>query len=260
MRFPPSAVSAYDVAMKHALVLLVLVACGRSKTNQLPAEAWGVDDYAKAGIAIDKPWGADDFTNAATVLAQVTTGHRERLPRYQGPKSGPVFAKLLVPVAQGDDVAIAERFATHGQRAEALNAISKLYVEHEMAPFTRESIELMGAMLAEASALASTADPFLASFGPDDPQREARLGGLAKMKTGYGMMVLGNLMVAGDARVPELDRIALVQHVTTAMPVLFPFVPADTQQLIRKQAVKLVDGLPKGALRDAVVAAKAAIP
>lgn len=260
MQFPPSAFSAYDVAMKHALALLVLVACSSSRTNQLPAEAWGVDDYAKAGIAIDKPWVADDFTNAATVLARVTTGHRERLPRYKGPKSGPVFDRLLVPVAMGDAVTLADSFPVHVQRYEALNAIAKLYVENEMAVPTREWIELMGALLAEANVLASRADELLASFGPDDPNREVRQAGLAKMKSGYGMMVLGGLMVAGDTRVPEADRIALVQHVTTAMPVLFPFAPADTQKLIRDQAAKLVDGLPKGAVRDAVVAAQKAIP
>ena len=80
------------------------------------------------------------------------------------------------------------------------------------------------------------------------------------MKRGYGMMMLGGLMVGGDTRVPEEIRIAMVDHVAAALPVLFPITPAETQGQIREQAKKLVDNLPKGALRDAVIAAQKATP
>jgi hypothetical protein len=262
MRFPPLPVSAYDVAMKRALVLLVLVllACSKTKSNALPPEAWGVSDYESAGIDIDKPWTDVDFVHAANVLAQVTAGHRERLPRYRGAKSGAVFAKLIESLPPDDDKPIGERFIVHSERSEAANQTSKLYLENAYAVPTREWIELMGVVLREATMLTSNTDAFLASLGPDDPQRETRLQGLAKMHTGYGTMLLGGLLVAGDARVREADRVALVKYVTAAIPVLFPPAPGEMQTQIRDQAMRLVEKLPEGELRTAVIAAQAALP
>lgn len=246
--------------MKRVLVLAMLLACSQPKSNQLPPEAWGVGDYASAGLAIDKPWSAADHVHAAEVLKEQATGHRDRLPRYRGAKSGAVFAKLVEPLPPDADQPLAARFAAHVQRGDAANQLSHLYAENEWAPPTREWVELMGVALREAAILAPLADPFLASFGPEDPSRQVRLDGLAKMKRGYGMMMLGGLMVGGDTRVPEEIRIAMVDHVAAALPVLFPITPAETQGQIREQAKKLVDNLPKGALRDAVIAAQKATP
>ena len=81
--------------MKRVLVLLIVVACSKTKTNELPGEAWGVDDYAKAGLSVDKPWTAAEHVQAASVLKDVTAGHRDRLPRFRGAKSGAVFAQLI---------------------------------------------------------------------------------------------------------------------------------------------------------------------
>jgi hypothetical protein len=261
MQFPPSPVSAYDVgAMKRAFLLLVLFACANQKSNELPPEAWGVPDYAGAGLHIDEPWTAVDFVHAATVLEQVSAGHRERLPRYRGVKSGVVFAKLLEPLAPDEDQPLAIRFGAHAERAEAANQTSKLYVENAYAVPTREWIELMGVVLREATMLTSNSDAFIASFGSDDPKREVRLQGVAKMKIGYGTMLLGGLIVAGDTRVAAADRVAMVKHVSAALPVLFPVAPRETQAQIREQAKSLVAKLPKGEVRDAVIEAQQVLP
>ena len=72
------------------------------------------------------------------------------------------------------------------------------------------------------------------------------------MKLGFGSMILGSFMTAGDNRVSEADRIALVEHVLAALPALLPFAEVETQLQIRNQVDRLVDGLPAGKLRDAV--------
>lgn len=245
--------------MKRALVLLVLFACS-AKSNGLPAEAWGVSDYASAGLEVDKPWAAADFIHATSVLEQATAEHRDRLPRFRSAKSGAVFSKLIADLPDDSGQPIDQRFSAHAQRFEATNKISKLYMENALAPPNREWIELMGALLREARLLTTLSDTFIASFGPDDPKREARLQGLAKMQSGYGSMLLGGLLVAGDGRVSEVDRVALVQHVTAALPTLFPVAPDEAQRNIRDQVAKLVDGLPAGDLRNAVTTAQHALP
>jgi hypothetical protein len=248
--------------MKRASIVIVLfvLGCTKAKTNELPAEAWGVADYANVGLRIDKPWTADDYTTAASVLQQQTAGHRERLPRFRGAKSGEVFTKLVTDLPDDASASINERFAAHAKRGEAINAISKLYMENEYATPTREWIELTGASMREAVVLATLSDAFLASFGPDDPKREVRLGGLAKMKSGYGSMLLGGLLVADQLRVPEDDRVAMLAHVTAALPALLPFAAPEAQRNIRDVITKQVAAFPAGKLHDAIVAAQQALP
>jgi hypothetical protein len=247
--------------MKRALVLVVLLAC--SKGGSQPAavvEAWSVADYQKAGLDISKPWHGDDFTHAAEVITSAAGEHRERLPHFRGAASGAVFAKLLEDLPDDSAQPITQRYQEHLKRYLAINTISKLYIEGHMLVPPREYIELLGALLREATVETRDTDAFLATFGPDDPSREVRLGGLAKMKTGFGMMLQGAFLVVANLQVPEDDRVALVTHVTAALPTLFPIAPAGTQQAIRQQVATLASTLPPGRLHDAVVAAQRALP
>ncbi|HEX5064456.1 MAG TPA: hypothetical protein VFV99_34005 [Kofleriaceae bacterium] len=245
--------------MKRIAVLVVLLlACG--KRNDLPEEAWGVADFEREGLHVDKPWTTDDFTQAQAVLERVSKDHRERLPRYRGAKSGAVFAKLVTELPEDATQSIGDKFIAHANRVDALNQISKLYMLNAMAVPPREWIELMGAILREAVVLTQTSEPFLASFGPDDPKRENRLAGLARMKEGYGQMLLGSFLVADDKRVPEADKIALVQYATAALPVLLPASTPDAQSKIREVLAKEQAGVPAGPLHDAIVAANKALP
>jgi hypothetical protein len=236
--------------------LVWLVGCGSPRANDLPAETWGVAEFAQAGLRIDKPWRPEDLTAAAAVL----DAHRDRLPHFHGARSGEVFAKLVTPLPDDGAAPVTERFHAHMLRGEALNAISKLYLENLLAKPPREFIEVMGAYLGEAAELARLAEPFLATFGPDDPKHQARLDGLAQMKRGYGQMLLGGLLVAEDARVPEADRLAMLGYVTTALPTLLPATEPAVQQRIRDNLANQIDKTSAGAPHDAFVAARRALP
>ena len=239
--------------MKRVLVLLIVLACHKS-SNELATETWGVRDYAEAGLDIAKPWTSADHAHAAEVLAKVTDGHRDRLPHYRGAKSGAVFDKLIAPLPPDGDRPINERFLVHSDRYNATNAISKLYFKDLLGPTSREGIELFGALLREATILRASAEDFLTTFGPDDPKREVRAEGLAKMNAGYGLMLVGCLQIAADTRQSMDDRVAIVKHVTAALPVLFAAAPAETRQQIRKQLLSLAQA--KGELGVAIASAR----
>ncbi len=246
--------------MERALLVVVtlgLLGCAKTKPNDLPAEAWDVADYAKAGLVIDKPWHPDDLTTAATVLKEQCSDHRERLPHFRGAKSGPVFAKLLAPLADARAASTSDQFAVHAQRGEALNQLSKLYTENLLAAPSREFIEVMGTYLGEAATLAVTADAFVATFGSDDPKHRARLDGLAQMKHGYGEMLRGGLLIAEDTRVPEQDRRAMLGYVSAVMPKLLPFADPATQQTIRDNLAKQAE--TQGPLHEGFVAVQQAL-
>jgi hypothetical protein len=73
-------------------------------------------------------------------------------------------------------------------------------------------------------------------------------------------MLLGAVLVADQTRLSDDDRIAMLEHVTAALPVLFPPAHADTQQRIRDALAKEAAGFPAGRLRDAAAAAQRALP
>jgi hypothetical protein len=241
--------------MKHALVLVAMLGCGEAK-DQPAAETWGVAEFAKAGLHIDRPWRPADFTAAATVLEEQCKDHHDRLPHFHGPRSGKVFAKLLTPLPDDSAAPITERFSAHMVRGEALNTISKLYLVDLLAAPSREYIEVMGAYFLEASALAEIADLFLASFGPGDPKHQTRLAGLAQMEHGDGLMLHGGLLIAEDARLSEADRLAMLAYVTAALPTLLPRAEPAVQQAIRDDLAKQVATTSPGTLHDAFVTAQ----
>ena len=246
--------------IRYLVLAWLVIACGGGETNRLPPEAWGSADYAAAGLRVDHPWTSQDDVTAAQVLETVTAGHRERLPRFHGEKSGAVFASLVADLPDAPAEPIQQRFGEHAMRIGALTTLAKLYLPNQLDTPPREWIELVGATLREAVVLERDADAFIASFGSDDPSHATRLAGLAQMSSGYGSMLVGGLLVADQVHVPEGDRVAMLEYVTAALPVLFPRANPDTQHQIRDVLAKEVAGFPAGRLAAAAAAAQRALP
>ncbi len=236
------------------LAVTLLGACSSNKANQLPAEAWSIDDYVKAGVpSLDHPWSVDDHEIAAPVLLKETQGHRNRLPHKDGAKSGPLFARIAeAPAAPVADAPVDQTFILHARRFEAANEISKLYTVDAVQTANAEYAALTGVMLHEAEILMIAGPAFLATFPADDPSRPAREEGLGKMRTGWGQMLLGALAMCGDTRIPEPTRVSLARDVRSVWDKLYPSSPADVQELIKKQLSALRGKLPDGALRQAL--------
>jgi hypothetical protein len=80
------------------------------------------------------------------------------------------------------------------------------------------------------------------------------------MRSGFGTMILGGLLVADQLGLPEEDRVAMLAHVTQALPALFPVLSPEAQRQIRDLIGKQVAVFPAGKLHDAIVAAQQALP
>jgi hypothetical protein len=247
--------------MKHVvLAIALLIGCSK-KSNDLPAEAWGVADYTAAGLpAPDHTWTLAELAGASKLLVEIGASHPERLPRFDGKLSGVVFARFIEAASADPTMPIDQRVGVHANRYQAINAFSKAYVKNALAAPSREWIELMGALLREAVAIESVTDAFFASLGPDDPTRDTRVAGMAKMRLGWAGMLTGGFLVADNLTVPEPDRIALVHHMTQSLPILFPKVAPEHQQRIREIVRKMVEGHRPGPLRDALATAEQALP
>jgi hypothetical protein len=209
-------------------------------------------DVAADDVGLPNPdhiWSNRELTAAAAFLAS----RPGRLPVYPSA----VFARLVEALPDRPDATPEQLIPTHMERYDSLKAIAKLY----MTPIPRrESIELLGALLREAVVLEGALAPFLASLGPNDPQRDVRMEGLKKWHVGTTGMAMGALLVADDRRVPREDRRAMVSYLRRALPALYPGFPATDQQWIRRQLAALIAAVGPGPLYEELVAAQRALP
>ena len=241
--------------MQRAWLVVVLFACG---TRGLPQEAWGTADYVAAGVPDPgHVWSTTELTKAADAIATASNGHTERLPHYQGKRSGDVFARLAAAPADDPAMAIAQRLGDHLTRYEALNRTAKLYA-NGLGPPPREQLELFGALLDVSLTINAEVDPFLASFAADEPSLQVRREGMATFRKGMGDMLYGHVMVADDKRVSDADRIVVLHNVARSIGPVWAVLPADRREQIRVYLGKLA-GATTGPLHDAAAGAVAAI-
>ena len=241
--------------MRYCCLVAFTLACGSPHASP---EAWGTSDYVAAGVPDPAhPWTNEEISKASDVIAQAATAHADRRPRYKGPRSGAVFARLVAAPADEPAAPPTAQLGAHMVRFEALNKASKLYLNGLLPP-TREQIEIFDALLHEAVAIDALSMPFLASFSADDPSLPARRAGLDKFHVGVGAMLLGSVMIADNRGVAEDDRLAVFRYLADTAPVLLPRIPADQQQQIRSYVGKLVEAT-SGKIHDAAVRVNDAI-
>jgi hypothetical protein len=242
------------------LLFVMIVAIGACSTttspNALPAEAWDVGDYTKAGVpSPDATWTAEQHETAATALETAVAGaaNRGRLPRLGGARSGPVFARIAEK-PQIDDVLLdpVNAFGVHLRRFNASDRIGKLYLVNDAAAPPVEYIALFGAQLAEAALLEPGAAQILALTPADAPEHAARVEGHGQMREGWGAMLLGGTMMLADVRVPETARIGLAKDLREPLQTLFPKLQPQAQTLIKKQLQALHEHMRSGVLHDAL--------
>lgn len=221
--------------MKRLLLLLALAACQGKR--EAPAEPpVTVLDYTRDGVpAPDHAWSIADHGTAAKALATLASDHRERLPR----QGSIVFARMIEPGTFDDSLPIEQRLGQHVERFQAAIDLSKLYNKSGMELPNTEWIELIAVALHEAAAMSKLVDPYFQSLPADDPQRQVRLDGLARMRAGWSGMLQGGLLVADNSLVAVRDRVRMLAAIEDAMPALFPLLDVEDQAGVRDLATKL---------------------
>jgi hypothetical protein len=224
-----------------------------------PRPSWAVSDYVRAGMPTPThAWSTDELVQATRVLATVTRGRAERLPHFHDPGSGAVFDHFVARAPADDPKgALGKRIGDHLARYQAINTLSHLYAEVSTLP-RRETIEIWGALIAEATILDGLADPFLATFPPDDVKLAVRRDGMAKMRHGYGTLLFGALTLAGDDHLAVDDRIALLGYVAEGLRAIFDHLRQDDRQAI-VHGVKSLVANTTGPLHDEALRIQAVV-
>jgi hypothetical protein len=171
-----------------------------------------------------------------------------QFPSFGSERSGEIFAALVA----NDYLASARDRATpSGQRimpcADYFNSLNqtlavyfKAFMQQKVP--ARDVVELQGALLEGAAAMAELVDEHRPTLNPADPSYSSRMEGLRKSQRGMAMMVEGALTCLTETHLYGLaERRRLLEHCAKSVPGLIAFLePTQRQQLLsRMEALSL---------------------
>ena len=189
-----------------------------------------IDDYIRAGVpSHDRTWSGDDMRRAADALTRLAKSNAANLPRYEGARSGAVFARLVaddnLDLSRNRSIPIDQRLPNASQLMRSTNQILKVY----LAASTRrtiggsELVELMGAQLRTSSVLFQMVNEMLPTLDKKAPSYQVRMSGLEQMKNGVALVVFGCLQTLTEShpyRTSELKR--LTGYLQETSPQILP--------------------------------------
>jgi hypothetical protein len=241
------------------LVIAAIVAACHGGAEP-PGDGWTTAQWTAAGVPDPKrAWTPDELKAAVEVIKKSVGEDAHRLPKFHGANGGELFSRVTAAPTLDPKAEVRAAFGAAFTTEEAHRAFSTLYQPDGLTAPTREFVESFGSVYDDDARLLPLCDPFIATFGSDDPTVPARRGGLQKMLQGTGQMIVGGIMVAADLRVAEADRVALLGYIGHVLPVSFAGLSPDDQATIRANLGKLVDG-SSGDLHTAAAAVQRLLP
>jgi hypothetical protein len=207
----------------------------------LPDRSLAAEDYIRLGLpAFDRPWSGPDMATAAQVLTDLVANDVSQLPRYESPRSGKVFARLIAAeenlgVSRNKTLPLESRGANAGRYMLCANQVSKLY----LGAFQRgkiggrESIECVGAQLRTVMNMYAFMDEFLPTLDKSDPTYKTRLAGVDQMKQGLATTFAGCLQTLTERPLYQtVDLLRLLECMQETWPKLFHRLSAPARQEI----------------------------
>lgn len=166
-----------------------------------------VDEYQKLGIpSIRRPWNSLDMTKAAKVLAEIAVDDPARLPRYNSPKSGKVFARMTsddnLEQLRTSKIPAALRLPSGLQFMQASSSFGKSYATGLLKRKTGgdEAAELVGLNLRIAVAMSGLAEEIVMSLDKKDPSFTKRIGGMKEVQSGLSTILQSAILQASETK------------------------------------------------------------
>lgn len=274
-------IASMDIPMKHygLIALFFLLACthaaafAQSKTvvgkpvDPLEDKSLTTEEYYRLGMPpVERRWTREDLQKAVAVLTKLKPTP-EKLPRFQSPQSGEVFAKLL-------DREAAKLVMENGQSPPEqiveingyLQPIAGALQIYAMAAWPRrslavEQVELAEPMLFLVVHVIREANLFQKSLDPSDPTYRTRQQGFDKMRSGMGQVVVGLLVSMGDKVYSQpATRVRLAGILKEYLPAILAELPDTLQRDYRGRIVRLAERETDSQVKDVLDAMLSKIP
>ncbi len=212
-----------------------------------PDQSLNSDEYLKEAVPFHgRIWNGEDMKWAATVLESMEEKSRGRLPRFQSPNSGEVFARLVaddnLDLYRNTSAPLPQRFPDAIEFMQSSNQVLKLYLaaRNRQEVGDSELVEFLGLQLRITVAMIQLVDEFVPTLDQSDPTYPTRMAGLQRMKGGMATIVEGVLTTLTESsayRVSERKRLA--GYLETALPKILPAISetARTEVLSRLRSL-----------------------
>jgi len=202
-------------------------------SGRQPAPEMTLDQYVEAGVPeADRGWSGSDMGRAAEALLLLARGDAHRLPRYESPSSGALFARLMadenLDFFRNPSIPLDQRMPEGMAYMHSLNTIMKLYLEacNKGAVGSVELAELVGAQLGLLVVMVQMADEFVSMSDKNDPIYGIRIQGLGQFRGLLATAVAGTLQTLTERSTYDAAALKrLLRRMQETFPDILPQLP-----------------------------------
>jgi hypothetical protein len=173
---------------------------------------------------------------AAQVLAKLGREETDKLPRYQSPRSGRVFARMTSDdnsESWGDDSPPVDLRLNRGlAHFKASRDIMSMYLflDLQSHKFGEEAVEVAGCTLRLIPKLHALAEQYFVTLDPSDPTYPVRKKGFEALPGSFMIMVSAAFLTLGDSgNYSEGARARLLGYLEQTLPSIYRIEPVASQ-------------------------------
>jgi hypothetical protein len=215
------------------------------------------DRYVELGFpAYDRRWDGPDMAEAAARLRALAAQHPEQLPRFENPKSGQMFARLVDPenlkFVQSSEFTFDVRLPLLLGYLKSLIAIDHTYASAAAAKKVGgdDVVEILAAGLKAAQCVIDLSDQWPATFSHDAARRGLRTEALNWSRVDLAEIAeAGITSLVDEQNLTVTARSRVAAELCQTLPSLLPKLTAASQVKIARRLEKLAVDPRQQALR-----------
>jgi hypothetical protein len=206
---------------------------------------------------VTRAWQAADFTRAAQILTIIASEDASRLPRYQSPRSGALFARLSARenVDAIHSLTAFEQLRPLGELASGLNAVLLIYIQaaRRGQVFDEELAGLTAAVCHETAMMLQVAGEVLQSGLANEAGRQQIEQGYHEVIGGAGDVVAGAITTFAERATYRLQaRVRFAQLIDADLPTIAAGLPPDERRYSRARLTQVASQEPDASLGNAL--------
>ena len=194
-------------------------------------------EYVQLGMPTpDRVWTGRDMDQARKVVSKLAGEDASKLPRYESPRSGKVFARITNPDALASfnrpELTVEERLRAVTEYANPLTGVLMVYMLADPGGQTlaSEHVELFGISLRAAVLMVPLTEAYLLTIDPNDPTYPTRQIGREGMRQGLAKTINHLLKLQTETRAfTESDRGRFLSYTEETLPALYVYLPDATK-------------------------------
>lgn len=185
---------------------------------------------------------------AAKLITQISKRNPSQLPRYQSPKSGMLFDRIVnkqnLELLRNPLLPAEARFPQVATFMEGANGINVAYLSGLVSQSTGddEMTELSGLILRTSVVMIEWVDEFVPTLDPKNPTYAARMKGLDTMKSGLANVMQGSIQQISEPESWKPEPLGrFIAYMDETFPVIIKILTPNSRKETLLKLKKLSD-------------------